>query len=394
MTVTGVPLAAGPKRETAWALVRKRFLKHRLATAGLIVLTLLILLSVLAPLIAPYSPSQIDAANVYAAPSAQHLMGTDALGRDIFSRLLYAGRISLLVGFVVTALTALIGTGLGLLAGFYSGQPLLVAVGPFSQQWAEARHNEGRTFWPRTVLRWAVWAAVIAFVLRATGQFASVTDGAFVAVTWAVGAALAGAIFFLAFVKSLRLDIDSVISRVIDIFLAIPTLPFLLVLAGLFANPKIGLGVTLDEWLGPARSVTVIIFVLTLFGWLSMARIVRGTVLNLRAAEFNEAAVGLGASDARVMLRHLLPNAVAPIFVQITLDLGHAIVAEAALSFLGLGIQEPTASWGNILNGAQEAIFQQPTAVFWPGLFILLTTLSTNYIGDGLRDAIDPRSRG
>lgn len=393
MTVT-VPVTAGPRPESAWAMVRKRFLKHKLATAGLVILLLLILLSVCAPLLAPYSPSQIDATNVYAASSAQHLMGTDALGRDIFSRLLYAGRISLLVGFTVTILTALIGTGLGLLAGFYSGQPLLVAVGPLAPQWAEAQHTEGRGFWPKTILRWVVWTAVIAFVLRATGQFASVTDGVFVTVTWVVGLALTAFIFSFTFLWSIRLDIDSVISRLIDIFLAIPTLPFLLVLAGLFSNPKIGLGVTLDQWLGPARSVTVIIFVLTLFGWLSMARIVRGTILNLRTAEFNEAAVGLGASDARVMLRHLLPNSVAPIFVQITLDLGHAIVAEAALSFLGLGIQEPTASWGNILNGAQEAIFQQPTAVFWPGLFILLTTLSTNYIGDGLRDAIDPRSRG
>lgn len=392
MTVT-VPVTAGPRPESAWAMVRKRFLKHKLATAGLVILLLLILLSVCAPLLAPYSPSQIDATNVYAASSAQHLMGTDALGRDIFSRLLYAGRISLLVGFTVTILTALIGTGLGLLAGFYSGQPLLVAVGPLALQWAEAQHTEGRGFWPKTILRWVVWTAVIAFVLRATGQFASVTDGVFVTVTWVVGLALTAFIFSFTFLWSIRLDIDSVISRLIDIFLAIPTLPFLLVLAGLFSNPKIGLGVTLDQWLGPARSVTVIIFVLTLFGWLSMARIVRGTILNLRTAEFNEAAVGLGASDARVMLRHLLPNSVAPIFVQITLDLGHAIVAEAALSFLGLGIQEPTASWGNILNGAQEAIFQQPTAVFWPGLFILLTTLSTNYIGDGLRDAIDPRSR-
>ncbi|MBB5363595.1 ABC transporter permease [Deinococcus humi] len=375
-------------------MVRKRFLKHKLATAGLIILLLLILLSVFAPLLAPYSPSQIDATNVYAAPSFQHLMGTDALGRDIFSRLLYAGRVSLLVGFTVTILTALIGTGLGLLAGFYSGQPLLVALGPLSPQWAEAKHRGGGSFWLKSVVRWVGWSAVIAFVLRATGQFASVNDGIFFTVTWIIGVTLAILIFYFSFFSSIRLDIDSVISRLIDIFLAIPTLPFLLVLAGLFSNPKIGLGVTLDQLLGPARSVTVIIFVLTLFGWLSMARIVRGTILNLRNAEFNEAAVSLGASDARVMLRHLLPNSIAPIFVQITLDLGHAIVAEAALSFLGLGIQEPTASWGNILNGAQEAIFQQPTAVFWPGLFILLTTLATNYIGDGLRDAIDPRSRG
>ncbi|OLV15381.1 ABC transporter permease [Deinococcus marmoris] len=393
MTVTGT-VALEPRRASGWALIRQRFLKHRLATVSLVILALLILLSVFAPLIAPYSPSQIDATNVYAASNSEHLMGTDALGRDIFSRLLYAGRISLLVGFVVTILSALIGTGLGLLAGFYSGQPLLAAVGPFSPQWAGARHTEGRSFWPKTIIRWLVWAALIAFVIRATGQFASVADGVFVTVTWVIGVALAALIFYFTFIRSIRLDIDSVISRMIDIFLAIPTLPFLLVLAGLFSNPKIGLGVTLDQWLGPARSVTVIIFVLTLFGWLSMARIVRGTILNLRNAEFNEAAIGLGASDARVILRHLLPNAVAPIFVQITLDLGHAIVAEAALSFLGLGIQEPTASWGNILNGAQEAIFQQPTAVFWPGLFILLTTLSTNYIGDGLRDAIDPRSRG
>ncbi len=384
---------ATSRNSSTAALVLRRFLRHRLAAAGLITLLLLVLLSVFAPLIAPYAPARIDAGNVYAAPSARHLMGTDALGRDIFSRLLYAGRVSLTVGLTVALLSALIGAGLGLIAGFYSGRPLLLAVGPGSPRWAAARQAEGRGFWVKNVLRWLFWGAAALFALRVGAQFAASVDGAYQMLSWALGGLAAALIVWGAFFRSIRVDVDSLISRAIDILLAIPSLPFLLILAGLFANPGVGVGPALDRLLGPARSVAVIVFVLTLFGWLAMARIVRGTVLGLRAAEFGEAAVGLGASDARVMLRHLLPNAVAPIFVQLTLDLGHAIVAEAALSFLGLGIQEPTPSWGNMLTGAQEAIFQQPTAVFWPGLFILLTTLSVNYLGDGLRDAIDPRSR-
>jgi peptide/nickel transport system permease protein len=127
--------------------------------------------------------------------------------------------------------------------------------------------------------------------------------------------------------------------------------------------------------------------------WQAPARLVRAAVLSLWQQEFVDAARALGTSDWRVMLRHLLPNAVAPIIVQLTLDVGQAIIGEAGLSFLGFGIQEPTASWGNMLTGAQEAIFQSPLIVFWPELFILVTVLTINFIGDGLRDAFDPRSR-
>jgi peptide/nickel transport system permease protein len=242
-------------------------------------------------------------------------------------------------------------------------------------------------------LRWLFWAAMVVFLLQITAQFAATFGGAGAVITWLVGGGLALLTAYSAFYKAIVVDIDSAISRLIDVMLSLPQIPFLLILAGLLANPDVALGDALAGVFGESRSIVLIIFVLTLFGWLGTARVIRGLVLSLRQQEFTDAARAIGISDWRIMLRHLLPNAIAPIIVQVTLDVGNNIVSEAALSFLGFGIQEPTASWGNMLSSAQEAIFQSPFTVFWPGLFILLTSLSINFLGDGLRDALDPRSR-
>jgi peptide/nickel transport system permease protein len=387
--------AATPERksESSSAIAWRRFKKHKLAMASLVLLGVLLLVSVFAPLIAPYPPDRIDSSNLYAAPSGAHLMGTDGLGRDIFSRVLYAGRVSLLVGIVVALLSAVIGVVMGLLAGYYSGSPLVLAAGPGSRLWGELRRAQGSAFMLWTAVRFVIWAVVIVFLVNVTAQFAATFTGFGVALTWIVGLGLAGLAAYFAFFKSIVVDIDSLISRFIDVMLSLPQIPFLLILSGLLANPDVALGRVLSDVFGENRSIFLIILVLTLFGWLGTARIIRGLVLSLRQREFTDAARAIGSSDWRIMLRHLLPNAIAPIIVQVTLDVGNNIVSEAALSFLGFGIQEPTASWGNMLSGAQEAIFQSPFTVFWPGLFILLTSLSINFLGDGLRDALDPRSR-
>jgi peptide/nickel transport system permease protein len=381
------------KNESSGNKTLRRFTKHRAAMVSAVILALLVLLAVFAPIIAPYAPDKIDSSNLYAASSSQHWMGTDGLGRDVFSRVLHAGRVSLLVGVLVAVLSAIIGVFMGLLAGYYSGIPWLLSVGMGSHLWQERKSAEGSSFLWRTGLRWLVWAAVVGFVLQITAQFASTFNGTGAVLAWLVGGGLALVTAYFAFYQAIVVDIDSVISRLIDVMLSLPQIPFLLILAGLLANPDVALGDALAGVFGESRSIVLIIFVLTLFGWLGTARVIRGLVLSLRQQEFTDAARAIGISDWRIMLRHLLPNAIAPIIVQVTLDVGNNIVSEAALSFLGFGIQEPTASWGNMLSSAQEAVFQSPFTVFWPGLFILLTSLSINFLGDGLRDALDPRSR-
>lgn len=381
------------KNESSSNKTLRRFTKHRAAMISSVVLAILILLAIFAPIVAPYAPDKIDSSNLYGASSSQHWMGTDGLGRDVFSRVLHAGRVSLLVGVVVALLSAVIGVVMGLLAGYYSGIPWLLSVGVGSHLWQERKQAEGSSFIWRTGLRWLVWAGVIGFLLQITAQFAATFSGALAFLVWLVGGGLALLAAYSAFYKAIVVDIDSVISRLIDVMLSLPQIPFLLILAGLLANPDVALGNVLAGVFGELRSMVLIIFVLTIFGWLGTARVIRGLVLSLRQQEFTDAARAIGISDWRIMLRHLLPNAIAPIIVQVTLDVGNNIVSEAALSFLGFGIQEPTASWGNMLSSAQEAIFQSPFTVFWPGLFILLTSLSINFLGDGLRDALDPRSR-
>lgn len=293
-----------------WRLVWRRLRRHKLAMAGLVVLGLVVLLSLLAKWLAPYEYEEIDLKNTYApllaagSPgSPVHVFGTDGLGRDVLSRLMYAGRISLGVALAVTLSTTLIGSLIGAVAGAFGGV------------------------------------------------------------------------------------VDTLLMRFTDVMLTLPFLPMVLVLSSSLRQYA-----GLQEFLGSNLSVVIIILVLLLFGWMATARLVRGSVLSLRGQDFIAASRALGASRARIILRHLLPNSLAPIIVAATLGFGGIIVAESALSFLGFGVMPPVPTWGNMLNEARnsplEYLFTQALS---PGLCIFLTVLAINFVGDGLRDALDPR---
>jgi len=174
--------------------------------------------------------------------------------------------------------------------------------------------------------------------------------------------------------------VDSLIMRVVDFLLTLPTLPLLLVLYTLIPPQNV-----------PGGSVTVLAIVLILFGWMGAARLVRGSVLSLKNQEFTEASRAVGASDKRIILRHMLPNSLAPVIVSATLGVGGVVVTEAALSYIGFGVKPPAPSWGNMLQGVQTEMFDDPFRVFYPGMAIFLVSLSFNFIGDALRDALDPR---
>jgi peptide/nickel transport system permease protein len=212
------------------------------------------------------------------------------LGHDVLTRLLYAGRISLTVGFSAAVASAVVGTLVGGLAGFYGGR------------------------------------------------------------------------------------LDNILMRFTDIMFSLPDLPILIILSRYMGGSVLG-----------------IILVLSVFAWMGTARLVRGELLKLRTQDFTEAARAIGASDSRILLRHLIPNSLAPVIVAATLTVGGAILSEAALSFLGIGIQPPTPSWGNMLQNAQDFIWNTPWLAIWPGAMIFLTVLCFNFLGDGLRDALDPR---
>ncbi|MCH1572186.1 MAG: ABC transporter permease [Longimicrobiales bacterium] len=268
-----------------------RLRRHHLATVSTVVVVLIGLLCLAAPLIAPYDFDQIDLTNIREAPSVSHVMGTDDLGRDLFSRILYGGRVSILIGL----LAAIIGTGFGSLLGAVSG------------------YYGGR--------------------------------------------------------------VDGTLMRFTDVVYSIPTLPLLIVLASY----------TQAGALSMASAIGVL-------SWMTTARVVRGEVLKIRAMEYVEAARSLGATNARIIARHVLPNAAGPIVVGATLAVGNAIILESSLSFLGLGVQPPTPTWGNMLMDAQATMATQPWLSIFPGLAILIVVLAVNFLGDGLQDALDPRS--
>jgi peptide/nickel transport system permease protein len=277
--------------QSYWQVAWRRFRKHRLAIVGGVLAASLTLMALLAPVLAPYSFEAISLGARWQTPMRTHFFGTDELGRDVLTRIMYAGRISLTVGFIVALNVSIIGMVIGAVAGFY-----------------------GRT-------------------------------------------------------------VDVVLMRLVDVLLSVPTLPLYLILAALI----------------PGGGMSRIILIFSAFGWTGVARLVRGQVLSLRTQDFVEAARAMGASETRLILRHLLPNALAPVIVAATLAVGGAILGESALSFLGLGIAPPTPSWGNMLQRAQEYIWNAPHLAIFPGLFIFITVLSFNFLGDGLRDALDPR---
>lgn len=270
-----------------------RLKRNRLAMAGLSVVLLLFAISIFAPFIAPYHPSEINAWHVLSPPSWQHWLGTDELGRDLFSRVLFGARISLKVGFVAIGIAVLLGSLVGLLAGYYGG--------------------------------------------------------------W----------------------VDTILMRFVDIMLCFPA--FFLILA-------------IITFLEP--SIWYIMAVIGLTGWMGVARLVRAEVLSIREMDYILAARCIGCSDLRIMLRHIMPNALSPVLVAATLGVAGAILTESALSFLGIGVQPPTPSWGNILTSGKDYIEFAWWLSLFPGLAILITVLAYNLLGEGIRDALDPRTSG
>ncbi|MDW8091732.1 MAG: ABC transporter permease [Meiothermus sp.] len=404
--MAAVASASRPKSQSTWALAWRRFKKHKAAMVSLWVVVALVLMALLAPWIAPYSPTAQPtgedlAAKYFQGPSREHLLGTDDLGRDVLSRIIYGARISLLVGFVAAFAAALIGTTLGVIAGYFSGRPLRFYLGPL------ARAADGWRPWPFALWRVASWVLLYGLLFfladlawRLAGpNVTALLSGSISAnnVLSLLGLALAWGVLLAVGAWGLfgqaRVDLDVVISRFMDFMLTIPELPLLLVLSALLRDTQGPAGRWAQAAFGEAASVFIIIAIIVLFGWVSTARLIRGAVLSLREQEFTTAAQALGASDARIMFRHLVPNALAPLIVNATLAVGGAIITEAALSFLGFGIQPPVATWGNMLNNAQVYVFDAPWLALAPGFMIFITVLAFNYLGDGLRDALDPRSR-
>ncbi len=293
---------------TLRGLLWHRFLEHRVAVGSLIALVLFALFALAAPLIETalgLDATRVNLLTVKLPPSAAHPLGTDELGRDLLLRLLYGGQISLLVGLAAALGAALIGTAVGLLAGYYGG-------------------------------------------------------------AW-----------------------DALLMRLTDGVIALPILPLLIVLAAVDLS-KLGLPDSLVT--SENASLYRIIGLIALVGWTTVARLVRGATLATKAREFVRAAEALGASHARIMLVHILPNVVSPVIVATTLSIGNIILLESVLSFLGLGIQPPVPSWGNMLTNAQELIWDTPVLAIYPGLLIFVTVIAFNFLGDGLQDALDPRA--
>jgi peptide/nickel transport system permease protein len=284
------------KEQRMASLIIRRFFKHRLAGIAIGALLVLIFSAIFAYL-SPYTPTQQEPINSFKSPSAEHWFGTDELGRDIFTRILYGGRVSLVVGLLSTFSSILIGVIVGALSGYFGGL------------------------------------------------------------------------------------LDSILMRVTDAFLTFPTL-FVLILLGAFLREQP------IPWL--KNSVLIVIVIIAVLSWMWPARLVRSLFLVLREREFVTATRALGGSNARIILRHILPNCIGPILVSGTLQMAYAIITESGLSYLGFGVQPPTPTWGSILSTAQVHVFKAPWLAFYPGLMIFITVMAINYIGDGLRDAFDP----
>ena len=278
------------RQDTLLARFMERYMDNHLALAGSAIILFLFLVAALAPVIAPHDPNVIDTSNILASPTAGHLFGTDELGRDVFSRMLYSARISLLVGFVAMGIATVIGIIVGALSGYYGG--------------------------------------------------------------W----------------------VDSVLMRFVDIMLCFPTIFLILAVIAV---------------LGP--SIWNIMAIIGITSWMGVSRLVRAEFLTLKERDFVMASKAVGARDMRVIFRHILPNAMAPVFVSAVLGVGGAILVESSLSFLGLGVQPPTASWGNMLAAGKDNIEIAWWLSLFPGLAILVTVLGYNLLGEGLQDALNPR---
>lgn len=400
-------VASSPqKSQSTAALAWRRFKKHKAAMFSLGVVIFLVAMAIFAPWIAPYSPTQQPTGDnladfYFQGPSATHWLGTDELGRDVLSRIIYGARISLLVGFVAAFAGAILGTTLGVIAGYFSGKPLRFYVGPLAKEknaWNPLPFVVWRVIsWLLLYgalflvadLAWLLAGANVQALFSGTVSLNTVLSLLGLALVWGLVLVVAGWGLF----GRGRLDLDIAISRFMDFMLTIPELPLLLVLSALLRDTQGVVGQWAQGVFGESASVFIIITIIVLFGWIGTGRLIRGAVLSLREQEFTTAAQALGAGEARIMFRHLVPNTLAPLIVNATLAIGGAILTEAALSFLGFGIQPPVATWGNMLTKAQEYIFTAPWLALAPGFMIFLTVLAFNYLGDGLRDALDPRSR-
>jgi peptide/nickel transport system permease protein len=288
-----------PKRsaESISALVWRRFRRHPGAVAGSI-LFILVLLSVTLVSFSPYDPEASDIRSRLEPPSWKHPFGTDPLGRDMLTRVLYGGRISLSVGLMVVAITLIIGVPIGAVAGYFGGL------------------------------------------------------------------------------------IDNVLMRITDAVLSFPSLLVLILMSAILRETELPF---VEE-----NNVLTIAVVMGMLSWMTVTRLVRAAFLTIREQEFVIAAHCIGTSDFRIMIRHILPNAMGPVIVESTLEMGYAIMEESGLSFLGFGVRPPTPSWGNLLNRAQEHMTQHPWLAIFPGVMIFIAIIAINYIGDGLRDALDP----
>jgi len=290
--VTLAPDLTSRPARTPWQIAIVRFRRSKLALLGLLLITAMTLIAVFANVIAPYGENEIDLFNITAKPSAEHWLGTDELGRDELSRLMFGARVSLVVGVGTALLSTALGIVVGSLAGYYGG--------------------------------------------------------------W----------------------LDSALMRFVDVILAFPAIFLLLIFFSIQGS-----------------SVVTVILFLGLFSWMWLARVIRGEFLSLKERDFIEAARSIGVPDGRLMWRHLLPNVGAAIIVSTTLSIAYAMLAEATLSFLGFGVPAGTPTWGNMLNAARPNYTQVPLLAIAPGLTLTIAVLAINFVGDGLRDALDPRAR-
>jgi len=282
-------------------MVWRSFRRHKPAMIGSAIIFVFVLAAIFASYLSPYDPEKTNLDNVLAAPSAKHLMGTDDLGRDLLTRILYGGRVSLSIGVLAMSLAVVAGAVVGGLAGFYGG--------------------------------------------------------------W----------------------VDNILMRFVDMMLSFPSLFVLIILALALRD------IPIEALRGTAfASVFSIVLVIAVLSWMDVARLVRASFLQLKEQEFIHAAQSIGASSLRIMARHLLPNAMSPIIVAATFRVATSIITEAGLSYLGFGVQPPTPTWGNMLRNAQTYMTRAPWTAIFPGLMIFVAVIAINFIGDGLRDALDP----
>ncbi|AVX05553.1 ABC transporter permease [Maritalea myrionectae] len=303
MTDQAATTTLGKPQRSLWGDVLRQFLKHKGGVAGLVIFSFILFAVLFGPYIHTIDPQYLDIRNKNLGPTWKHPMGTDNLGRDGLAQVLSGGRVSLAVGIAAMALSLLLGTLIGILAGFFR-------------------------------------------------------------------------------------KLDGPLMRTTDLFLALPILPLLLVIILLFRD-------TLRSAFGPEMGIfLLIVFVIGITSWMNTARIVRGEVLAVKEREFVLAARSIGTGSTKTILRHIFPNVLSPVMVSATLGIATAIITESALSFLGLGFPSDFPTWGRLLYDGANFMTLNPARVIWPGLAISLTVLSVNYIGDGIRDALDPRIRG